>query len=147
MFLAFAESYTLVIPPRDGEDLLSVVGLSSVISSSKESIICRETAVWLELTSTDKQPVYNHFPQTEVLRSKSYMFIAWHTRAAIEGKILFSFLLFCHLLFCHLPSILFVLMAVVQFLRVTSQWITKQKLGGKYYFNGAKLQHTAMNIW
>lgn len=39
VFLAFAEFDTLVIPPGDGEDLLSVVGLSSVISSSKVSII------------------------------------------------------------------------------------------------------------
>lgn len=75
MFLAFAASQTLVIALRDGEDVLSVVGLSSVISSSKVSIICRGTAVWLELTSTDKQPVYNHFPQTDLLRSKRAMLI------------------------------------------------------------------------
>lgn len=97
----------------DGEGLLSVVGLSSVISSSKPSIICRGTAVWLELTSTDKQPAYDHFPQTEVLKSELDMFIPWHTRTATHSKIFFAFLLFPHLLLCYLPNTFSVLMVVL----------------------------------
>lgn len=64
----------VVVILRERESLLSVVGSSSGISSSQESIICGETAACLCPMSTDKQQAdYNHLSHTGLLRSQSAM--------------------------------------------------------------------------
>lgn len=56
----------VVVPLMDRESL-SVVGSSSEISSSQESIICEKTAACLCPVSSDKQqPDYNHLSHTHV---------------------------------------------------------------------------------